>query len=363
MATRGFSWRSKTDRYGAAILYCTFSIPYTEGGKVKYRRVERSTGTADPAEARIIAQKLKAEEHAKLAEPKAKPQGELTFAHAVKRYLATGRRNIHLVKIGDAIAGVPLSQIDQAFIDDLSHRLFPGRTDATRNTQCFTPIIAVLHAATGPDYRPPRIRRPKDCRPRSNFSEPPKDWWSKVVEAAPPNLGALIFFMRLHGRRIGEACAIRPSDIDRDSWTVAIADTKTNQRICYPLSKPVIELLSRYPWWSMEFVFGFWRRHDVYPQLKRACENAGIPYHRPKDAGRHSFATGFLREGKTLAFVKEAGRWKNIQTVDRNYSHLEHRDIDDEARALGEAWAERQFRKAAVIAPDFAAAKMRKENG
>ena len=362
MAARNFSWRTKTDRHGSAILYCTFSIPYTEGGKVRYRRVERSTGTADPAEARIIAQKLKAEEHAKLAEPKAKPQSELTFAHAVKRYLATGRRNASLVKIGDAIAGVPLSQIDQAFIDDLSHRLFPGCTDATRNTQCFTPIIAVLNAATGPDYRPPRIKRPKDSHPPSNFSEPPRDWWRKVVEAASPNLGALILFMRLHGRRIGEACAIRPSDIERETWIVAIADTKTNQRICYPLAKPVIEQLSRYPWWNEEFVFGFRRPANVYYRLALACQKAGIPYHRPKDAGRHSFATGFLREGKTLAFVKEAGRWKNIQTVDRNYSHLEHRDIDDEARALGEAWAERQFHNAAVVAPDFAANTRQKKS-
>lgn len=84
----------------------------------------------------------------------------------------------------------------------------------------------------------------------------------------------------------------------------------------------------------------------------------------PRTAGRHSFATGLLAERRTLKEVQDAGRWKSIKMPALIYGHLELSKVDDDAREVGEKWAEKQFQKADVIAPvQWATGGPRKREG
>jgi integrase len=288
-----------------------------------------------------------------LAKPVEKrPVPGLLFAHAVRDYAKRHDGNAeYLLKLLDEIGQTPLENIDQDFIDALAEKLYPGRTAATLNRQVYTPICAVLNAVRAKKYIPPRIKRPNSHLARSNFKRPPKDWFPRVLPECEPHLAAFLLFCRLHGRRTSEACRITPADLDADTWRVTVRDTKVGQEIVLRLASPVIEALGRYPWRLEKYVFKFSSKARVYKALKVACARAGVPYHVPKDVGRHSFATALLDEGRSLMEVKEAGRWKTIQMPALHYGHLEHRRVDDDARAIGEKWAEKTLRTADIVSP------------
>ena len=255
----------------------------------------------------------------------------------------------------DEIGTMPLSEVTQEVIDRIAAKLYPGASAATRNRQVYTPIAAILNKAETVDYRPPRLKRPKGYLPPSNFIAPRKDWWKRVIEVSEPNLAAILWFWRLHGRRTTEACEIRPEHVDSDTWRVEVWDGKGKQKIVITLAEQVIEQLRKYEWQKQRYVFGFSSKSRVYPKLRAACKQAGVPYSRPKDSGRHSWASYFLEQGGTLKELKEAGRWKTIKVPDMIYGHLEHSKVDARVRRIGEEWANEQAGKGEVINHDFAA--------
>ena len=185
----------------------------------------------------------------------------------------------------------------------------------------------------------PKFAGQKAISPSSNFRKPPKTWWRDILPHCELPLAAAILFFRLHGRRTNEGLSITPADIDVDTWHVYIRDTKTGQHIVFRLADTVIEALSTYDWQSLPRVFGFNSDDTFTHHVKRACKRAGIPYHVPKDFGRHSFASALLEEGRTLKEVQEAGRWKRIHMPARIYGHLERSKVDEDARSVGDGWA------------------------
>jgi integrase len=325
----------------------------TEVGEIVWRSCERSARTLDVQKAWAVVEAWRQEAFTALSKPVEKRPGSgIVFAEAVKRYAKQhGGNSEYLIKLIDEIGMTPVEDIDQELIDGLAEKMYPGRAAATLNRHVYTPICAVLNAVASKKYKPPRIKRPKGHLAPSNYQRPPKDWFQRVLPECEPNLAAFLLFCRLHGRRTSEACRLKPADIDADTWRVTIHDTKVGQDIVLPLAGPVIDALAAYPWRLNQFVFGFSSKSRVYKPLKDACARASIPYHVPKDTGRHAFATALLDEGRSLMEVKEAGRWKTIKMPAQHYGHLEHRRVDDDARELGEKWAEKTLRKAEVIAP------------
>jgi integrase len=342
--------RPEINADGSTTLYARFSVPEKQAdGKIVWRRTERSTRTSDPKKAVKVAERVR-EDAYKLAYSDAPVRKkERTFAEAALAYLRAGGSGQYLPPILKAIGNVSLSEITSEFVYELADELYSGRKPATQNRHLFTPIIAVLRSAESKDYNPPRIARPKGWLPKSNFKRPPKDWWARVLDECEPSLAAFVLFVRLHGRRTSEACRITPADIDSDTWNVRVTDTKTDQEIVFQLSEPVIEQLKRYPWRFNKYVFGLSSKSKVYPKLKAACARAGVPYHVPKDAGRHSFATYMLEQGKTLAEVKEGGRWASTRMPDLIYGHLEQKRVDEDVRNLGERWVKEMGEKGDVV--------------
>lgn len=359
MAKRGrdqISFRKVEHQDGRFTLYARFWAPEKQtDGEIIWRRCERSTGTGDERKAQKIAERLREEERQRGYAEKPKEKSGRTFNDAATSYMKAGNDGSYLVPILERIGTKPIHSITQEVIQGLADEIYPGRAPATLNRQVFTPIVAVLRFVEGPDFRAPRVNRPKGWLPKSNFKRPPKDWWARVLPHCPANLEAFILFVRLHGRRTSEACSLRAGDIDGDTWRVSFRDTKEDQEISFVLAKPVIDALAKYPWRLNARVFGYQNRWSIYKPLRRACEAAGVPYHVPKDAGRHSMATYMLEQGMTLKEVKEAGRWKSIKMPDRIYGHLENHKVDADVRELGEQWHGDMGEKGEVLRPEFGA--------
>ncbi|MGO9544429.1 MAG: tyrosine-type recombinase/integrase [Rhodomicrobium sp.] len=337
-------------------IYAQITLPHKEGGRISDLRVERSTGTADQRQAEKFAKAMILAAYEAITQPEpVKAATERLFGQALAAYEAQTKDKRFLLPLLDEIGTMPLSEVTQEVVDNLAAKLYPRATAATRNRQVYTPVGAILKMAETPDYRPPRLKRPKGYLPPSNFVAPPKDWWKRVIEVSEPNLAAILWFWRLIGRRTTEACQIKPEHVDRDTWRVEVWDGKGKQKIMTTLPEEVIEQLRKYEWWKQKYVFGFSSRARVYPKLKAACKRAGVPYSRPKDSGRHSWASYFLEQGGTLKELKEAGRWKTIKVPDMIYGHLEHSKVDAQARQISENWAKEQAGKGEVIKPDFSA--------
>jgi hypothetical protein len=276
----------------------------------------------------------------------------MNFAVAVQRYaaLGKGKSNIpFLRKIIDKAGVKPIEEVDQDFVDQLAREIYPGATAATINRQIFTPICAVLKAVESKAFRRPPLKRPANSLPDTPIEIPPDEWYAQILEAAPANIAAYILFNRFHGRRTSEGLKIKPAHVEAD-WHVTVRDNKGKQHIRFRLADEVVEQLNRYPWRLNQYLFGFSSKSRYYKKLKALCKEFGLKYYRPKDAGRHAFATGLLKQGRTLKQVQASGRWKSSKAVER-YAHLEVNEVDEKARGLASSWLQNATRKADVISP------------
>ena len=188
-----------------------------------------------------------------------------------------------------------------------------------------------------------------------------RGFWLSASRTWPPSSYSVASMVAALLRR----SEIKPSDIDADKWRVTIHDTKVGQDIVLTLAAPVVEQLERYPWRLEKFVFKYASRWSIYKPIRNACERAGVPYHRPKDTGRHSWATWMLEdEGMTLKEVKEAGKWKTSQDA---RSALQPPRAQPGGRQStncgGEMGGEKTLQKAEVISPSEWAVRGRGKQG
>lgn len=85
-----------------------------------------------------------------------------TFLSAAVAYMEAGRRKRYVAKLIRHFGETPLSEIDQAAIDNAAVALHPNAGPGTRNAAVYTPVSAILHHA-GVDLK---MRRPKGAKGR-----------------------------------------------------------------------------------------------------------------------------------------------------------------------------------------------------
>jgi integrase len=186
----------------------------------------------------------------------------------------------------------------------------------------------------------------------------PSDEWYTLVE---PHLSlskrAVLLLINLHGMRIGEVLERGPADLNVGRGTLNVPNTKTGQPVEIQLSEPVLETIREmFQGWRREdeerriagkppkrrlWLFGTSNRSNFARDLAKACEKAEVPYHSSHMAGRHSFASDILGEGKSLPYLMQAGRWTSLKAVGR-YAHLAKSEVADQVREFGKARHERR---------------------
>ena len=343
---------------GRKILYAR-SMQDIRGkdGKVTRKQVERSTGTASITEAREIVRQFDAEyiEALKREPEKAASVDVMTFADAVGIYVKSGNSGQYLDRIIEIIGLKAAKDIGQEDCLEVVARIYPNCKPTTTNRQVWTPINAVLRFV---GLRP-ELKRPKghDRLPTiDRTSIPPEGWFAAVLPHLSPSKRALMLLISLHGLRIGEAIKRTPADVDAKRWTLTLPKTKDGKPYVIKLSDPVIDALKSYKWRDGPWLFGTSQRSNISRDFRKACEKAGAPTFGTHRIGRHSFATKVLEEGKSLPYLKRAGRWASLKAVER-YAHLASSEIDDEIREMAKSWHD--GRKPSEIVP----LKQKKRNG
>ena len=144
-----------------------------------------------------------------------------TFLSAARVYLEAGRRKRYVANLIRHFGETPLSEIDQAIIDEAAVTLHPNAGPGTRNAAVYTPVSAILHHA-GVDLK---MKRPKGAKGRIVT-----DWLrsedAHVLIVAADQIGAefgtLLRSLLYSGLRLGEVLAWQWDDLNLDeaaAWT------------------------------------------------------------------------------------------------------------------------------------------------
>jgi integrase len=344
--------RKKPLKDGKWLYYWRGIVPVKEAnGETSHRRVERSTGTCNHAKAQEIGRRFEAELYAAAdADTPLQEQAEVTFAGASILYMKSGGSGRFLDPILAQIGTLPLSAITQARVQELIDEIYPTAAASTINRQAFTPILAVLnYAARKKMCPPPLLDRPIGHDAQKPLKVPDEAWFDAVLPELSPKHRALILLLTYHGLRIADAIERTPDDVETDGWRLHIPKTKNGDAATIRLSKPVVEALKAYDWRAQKWLFGTCHRSNIARAIKAACKRAGVRSFGSHAIGRHAFSTRVLKQGKSLKFLKEAGRWKSPSVPMKRYGHLEQSEVADEVNQIAAECGEKSKNRQVAI--------------
>lgn len=330
-------------------------------GSIARRRVEHGIG-GDTATAR----QEETDKLNKLYEERATAVTRpLTFAKAYTNYIDLG---FPVPIYGEAILrhiGVrQCHEIDDTIMVGIRNALFAADAKPSYiNRHLYTPVLSILRKAL--KEKAPMLTRPNGYKDKDEtIAIPDAAWYRALFAHLTPDTRALLLFLTLHGRRLGDALGRRPGDFDLVQATMVVGRTKNGEPLLIDLHPKVVEAILAMPGWPTrkwlftdgptsgsnvrkDIIVGCLKASGLDPELaekqakaKRLLETAAVPYFSPHEIGRHAFATRMLRAGYSLQYVKDAGGWKSIEVLSRLYGHLEKKDWVVGVHKVGNALVE-----------------------
>lgn len=313
--------------------------------------VDKSSGTHKRSVARAILAALESAIERGEYPPKqvAARDGERTFLTAAVAYLEAGRRPRYVARLIKYFGTTPLEQIDQTAIDDAAISLHPHTAPSTRNAAVYTPISAILRHA-GVDLK---LRRPKGAKGRVVTDWLRQEDAAGIIQAAgtfDAEFGLLLRFLLYTGLRLGEALALRWSDVDLERGTAWVRRKKGGIASDLHLRCDLGEKMAAHrPGDPHARVFRFHQGGDLKHKLTRAklaYLGLSCPTRRPIGwrppanrlswanfhTFRHTFATWMRRAGADVQGLVATGNWRDPRSAAR-YAHVVPREewqrVDD----------------------------------
>lgn len=289
---------------------------YHYRGSISGQRLRGSTGVETREAALEIASQIEAKARKCRADG---PESVLTFEDAVEHYLLAEKTDRFLNKPRAYFKDVLVRDISAGVIKQAAITLYPKASAATRNRQVIVPVQAVInHCADLALCSAIRVKRfeieKKEKTPVT------LEWVRAFAKNAPPHLGALALFMFGTGARISEALRIRWPDVDLQSGTVKIRQTKQKTERIARLQPEVIAAMANLDRYPERGPFFYLNRSAGIRSWLKAVERAGLPP-RSFHACRHGFATTLLQRGVDVATVAKRGGWKSTRLVFETYGH------------------------------------------
>ena len=189
----------------------------------------------------------------------------------------------------------------------------------------------------GMDVEEIRLKKPSvdDARLRW-LTEGERD---ALIDASAPEIKPLVTFLLFTGARLGEAFAVRWSDVldGKVFLRSKKGRAKKTRTRAVPLLPEVADVLPPVGRGS-ELVFansngGLWDRNNFYDYFYPACKRAGIDDFTPHDC-RHTFASLLAQKGASLRAVADLLGHTSLAMVMR-YSHLAPSHLEDTVGLLG----------------------------
>lgn len=362
-------------------------------GTVRGVRVRESAGTANRAQAAVLAAKRETElfEESVLG----KRGAAVSFQRAAVSWIdfeaRSKRDQAYALRLIEHFGVTLARSIGQAEADAAALAIV-GRdaAPATKRRAVYDPLTAILnHAAARGWCERPKLQRPSLPKGKTRWLTPAEAL--RLIDAAAPHLKSLLHFILCTGARLSEALYLDWADVDLAAAKAVFRDTKNGTDRPAALPEAAVLTLANLP--IMGRSQGGFRGDDVTADgatiagcsakgatepgeaggggsipprstnaragrvfrtddgspyadtekqyggqiktaFKGACRRAGIAELRVHDL-RHSWATWFYALGKDLLLLKHEGGWKSMDMVER-YAHLAPSDIVGEiARVWG----------------------------
>src|SRR5216684_42718 len=300
--------------------------------------VDRSTGTPKRAIAEQQRRKLESQIERGEYPPKPEQPDAPTFLSAAVAYMKAGRRRRYVGRLIEYFKDTPLSDIDQAAIDEAAVILYPNVTPSTRNGAVYTPVSAILHHA-GVDIT---VRRPKGHKGKvvTRFLLPPDAF--AIISAASTideEMGRLLTFLLYTGCRIGEALALKWETVSIERCEAYIETSKNDDPRTVRLNQAAVAALGLVK--PAGRVFRFHQGgHRNFIFLNAKVTACGLPpVKRPKRKQKqivppyrfewvtfhtfcHTWATWMRRfGGADLQGLVATNRWRDPRSAAR-YAHV-----------------------------------------
>jgi len=246
------------------------------------------------------------------------PESVLTFAQAAILYRQARKPTRFLEAVEDYWKDSPIKLVTPGAIRKAAIQIYPTQSGATKNRQVITPCQAIInHAAELELCQPIKVKRfPVETKERTPVT---REWLGAFMKDAEPNLGALACFMLMTGARITEALSVTWGDINLNSRTVLIRQTKTGSERYANLPPVLIAAIANIDGRD-DPVFQYEHRNLVKSPWEHTVERAGIAKLSPHCC-RHGFATILLQQGVDPVTVAKLGGWKSVQHVFQTYGH------------------------------------------
>jgi len=306
--------------------------------------VDKSCRTDRRSLARTMLKRLEGEiergEYPPRELPRTEP--ERTFLTAAIAYLEAGKRKRYVAPLMKYFGETPLSQIDQAAIDQAAIALVPNGKPATRNVYIYTPVSAILHHV-GVDIT---IRRPKGFKGRVITDWlVPEDAFGIILAADKfdREFGTLLTYLLYTGSRIGAALDLRRKDVQLEKSRAWARSQKGQPHMDIRLHPDLCERLRE--------LFASHDRHRVFrwhysAYLNHLLNRAKLGYlgikcptrrpagwHEPPNRlewvtfhiWRHTWATWMRQAGTDVKGLVATGNWRDERTASR-YAHAVARD-------------------------------------
>ena len=303
-------------------------------GTVAGQPIFESTGTRDRAQAEAYRVRLEHEIYECGALGKEQPA---SFAEAAIAYMEHTGQARFIKPLIEYFKERPIDQITQSDVDRCAREISGQNKPSTRVRHIYGPISAILNHAYKielPGSSPRKFMRPKVDREPVVWAT--DDYLDRLLPHCHPRLRALVIVMTDTGLRISEALRLIPADFSMRRGWINIGRMKNGEAAFVPISESTLATVDAIMPDGIQPVFGTTWRQNVNQALKRVAMRAGLPYLSTHKIGRHAFAARLLGEGYDIKMVKEAGRWKDLGIVDRNYGHLEQRQVHDAMRKVAE---------------------------
>lgn len=292
-------------------------------------RIDQSAGTADYHQARKALQKLEIQVESGTLKPKSHV---ISFAKAASLYMAETKNERFIDKLLDYFGTKDIATITQQDIMRASHILCPSHSNATRNRQVFTPMIAILRM--NGVYLP--IKRPTKANGNRRSFFFTQDDAAKLINAAYDRdyeFGLFLTFLLYTGARLSEAMALTTDRISLQECRAVFPKTKNGQPRHVYLPPTLVAALANHPR-GLERegrVFKFVKCARLYRLLNDAEKASGviIPEGVSFHAFRHSFGAWMRRYGglDTSGLVA-TGAWASRDAA----QVYEHADANEAAR-------------------------------
>lgn len=297
---------------------------YYAVGSVGGWKVRKSLGTDNNK----IAKELRAHLEAKLF--REMMDGEtrgMTFREAAELYLRDKPNARFVDPLVAHFKDKRLADFTPLCVRNAADELLPGRKASTKNRQVLGVTSAIInHAAMLTGSRHIRIQKFSVEKPQRRTASP--EWIIKFQTASHarglPHLAALCAFMVETGARLGEVTRLKRADFDFEHCVANLGITKNGEYQSALISKALTCEIARLDH-ARPYVFGYEGNSGVHGIWRKICDDAGIEYIPPHQAGRHSMATLLNNSGWTSNDIARAGRWKSPRMVQDVYIHADEK--------------------------------------